>query len=421
MHYNRLALLVLTVNLAVFQRVMFGDRWWPANGIDLKTIALIAQSNLALAIIIRQQYVINLLCRLATRAPTTWPLRVRWLLAKVYHFGGLHVGAAISGTLWFLAFVGLLTYEAARPGGNASIPNVITSFMLVCLLITMVLAAVPSRRARRHDRFEATHRFCGWAALVLVWTNTVLFVISQRGDTPTASALLTAPNIWIITVTTLSAAIPWARLRKVPVTVVRPSDHVALTGFDHGVTPFIGSVRPISRHPLYGWHTFANVCAPVHSPGGYRMIISRAGDWTSEFIDDPPSHVWVRGIPTAGMANVRKLFRKVVYVATGSGIGPMLAHLLANEVPAHLVWVTRNPRKTYGDELVDEILAVQPDATIWDSDEHGKPDVLRLAYDAYMQHGAEAVICIANKKVTWHVVEGLESRGIPACGPIWDS
>ena len=34
---------------------------------------------------------------------------------------------------------------------------------------------------------------------------------------------------------------------------------------------------------------------------------------------------------------------------------------------------------------------------------------------------AEAVIVISNKKLTWQVVYGLESRGIPAYGAIWDS
>ena len=34
---------------------------------------------------------------------------------------------------------------------------------------------------------------------------------------------------------------------------------------------------------------------------------------------------------------------------------------------------------------------------------------------------AEAVIVISNKKLTWEVVYGMESRGIPAYGAIWDS
>ncbi len=151
------------------------------------------------------------------------------------------------------------------------------------------------------------------------------------------------------------------------------------------------------------------------------MVISRAGDWTSAFIEDPPQQVWVRGIPTVGMAIVRRLFTKVVFVATGSGIGPTLPHLLSSDAPSRLVWVTKDPRVTYGDALLDEITEAQSDAIIWNTDKRGKPDVLRLAYAAYLESEAEAVVCISNSKVTWQVVHGLERRGIPAFGPIWDS
>jgi hypothetical protein len=47
--------------------------------------------------------------------------------------------------------------------------------------------------------------------------------------------------------------------------------------------------------------------------------------------------------------------------------------------------------------------------------------MVRLALAAYAETGAEAVICISNKKLTWQVVHGLERRGIPAYGAIWDS
>ncbi|MGI9611671.1 MAG: hypothetical protein ACR2QO_02090, partial [Acidimicrobiales bacterium] len=188
---------------------------------------------------------------------------------------------------------------------------------------------------------------------------------------------------------------------------------------DHGVTPFAGSSTAVSRDPLREWHSFANVPSPGQE--GFRLTISRAGDWTGDFIDDLPEKVWVKGIPTAGVGNIDKIFKRVVWVATGSGIGPTLPHLLAQEVPAHLVWSTRSPRATYGDELVDEIEAVQPDAIIWDTVEHGKPDMVKLAYLAYREFDAEAVIVIANQALTRLVIEGMERRGIPAYGAIWDS
>jgi len=387
MHYNRLAALVIAANLG------FLYAGWAPTPVTMGRAALV---NLALAVLVRQQYVVNLFFRLATWPPTSWPLRIRWTLGKVYHFGGLHVGGALAGTAWFLALT------VATPNG----PSMAVGWALIALLALIVATALPPFRSRHHDHFEKIHRFGGWTALALFWTHT----------------LLAAPgpfDVTVLAVVTFSVALPWLRLRKVAVRLERPSPHVVLARFDHGETPFAGSSTAISRSPLKEWHSFANVPAPGEP--GFRLTISRAGDWTGAFIDDLPPKVWVKGITTAGVANIETLFTKVVYVATGSGIGPCLPHLLAAEVPSRLVWATRDPRTTYGDALVDEILAVQPHALVWDTSRHGKPDMVRLAYEAYRDFGAEAVICISNKKLTWQVVHGLERRGIPAYGAIWDS
>jgi hypothetical protein len=404
MHYNRLIALVMAVNLAVLAAGLADGRWAGSAGVG--ALGDMALANLSLAVLIRQQYIINLLFRIATSAPVGWPLRVRWMLAKVYHFGGLHVGGAVAGTLWFLA------YAARMHSERAHLPTGVTasSYALCGVLVVLVASAVRPLRTRFHDVFELVHRFGGWTALILLWVQTVLL---HRG------AVATAPGAWVLAVVTFSVALPWLRLRRVPVAIERPSSHVAVARFNHGVTPFAGSSTAVSRRPLREWHSFANVPAPGRP--GFRLTISRAGDWTGSFIDDVPSRVWVKGITTAGVANIETLFTRVVYVATGSGIGPCLPHLLAAEVPARLLWMARRPRQTYGDELVDEILAAQPDAVLWDTAERGKPDAVSLAYEIFREFDAEAVICISNQKFTWQVVHGLERCGIPAFGAIWDS
>ncbi|MDM4722291.1 hypothetical protein QTQ03_22875 [Micromonospora sp. WMMA1363] len=417
MHYNRLVALVLAVNLAVGW-YGFGATWWSGPELPTSRLAELALINFTLAIVVRQQYVINLFFWLATRARTSWPLRLRWTLGKVYHFGGLHVGGALAGTLWFLAFTATATVAATRSTPDTS-TTLVVSYLLVVLLLTVCGTAMPPLRARYHNLFERVHRFGGWLALVLFWALTVLLVEADRAARPLAAALLAEPDVWALTLITFSVTLPWLRLRKVPVTVERPSTHVALVRLERRKAPFAGSSTAVSRSPLLEWHSFANVPAPGER--SFRITISRAGDWTGAFVDDPPSHVWVKGITTAGVANIETLFTKVVYVATGSGIGPVLPHLLADEVPSHLVWVVRSPRVTYGDTLVDEILAARPGATIWDTATDGKPDMVALADEACREHGAEAVICISNKKLTWQVVRGLEERGIPAYGAIWDS
>ncbi|MEU4744519.1 hypothetical protein AB0G02_29240 [Actinosynnema sp. NPDC023658] len=382
-HHNRLAAAVVLVNALV------------AFGVDsAQAVADLVVANVALAVLIRQQHVVNLLFRLATSAPTTWPLRVRWSLGKVYHFGGLHVGAALCATAWFAVAAWTL-------------PDPLT-WTILALMAAMVVFALPGLRARRHDVFERVHRFAGWTVLALFALHS-----SRQPD------FVGSTRFWLLLLVVGSVVLPWTRLRRVPVRISRPSRHVALVSFDYGVTPFAGSSTAVSRNPLLEWHSFANVPTPGRT--GFRLTISRAGDWTGSLIDDLPTHLWVKGVPTAGVGNIDKLFTRVVWVATGSGIGPCLPHLLSRGTPSRLVWSTRTPRETYGDGLVDEIEAVQPDALVWDTVRDGKPDLVELALRAHREFGAEAVICISNKKTTWHVVEELEARGVPAFGAIWDS
>ncbi|GAA2019991.1 hypothetical protein JL107_17570 [Nakamurella flavida] len=378
-----------------------------------------ASVNMCMAVLIRHQYVVNALFALATRAPLSWPPRVRAALAKVYQVGGgVHVGCAISATAWFSAFtLVLLTHPEIGSAAGVRDMLVGVAVAIAADLILVALCARPSMREQHHHVFEFTHRYGGWLALTLFVPLTFLVAIDNGGNV--LDAVLGSPNTWILATLIVGAAIPWLQLRRVPVEVTRPSDHVALVRFPTEPRPRTGSASRVSRTPLGEWHAFANMVDPGEP--GFRMAISKAGEWTSELIADPPEHLWLRGVPTTGVGTCARLFTKVVWVTTGSGIAPCLPHLLNDPTPTKLVWVTRHPERTYGAELVGQILSTQPDATLWNSDELGKPDLAELAYQAYVESGAEAVICISNKAATTDLVRRLQQRGIPAFGPIWDS
>jgi hypothetical protein len=405
-YYHRLFALVIACNAMVL---------WQGPGIQamgLESLSILVLINLALATLIRQQYLINALFWLATRVPLGWPLAIRRRVAKVYHVGGLHSGGALAATGWFAAMVWVQALmHVSEPGSVSSLRLWLTGGLMV-LLLSMVIMALPWVRGRFHNGFERVHRFAGWSVLLVFWGLTLLAPVEDSANP------LCSGTFWMLVLLSLSIALPWLRLRKVPIATVRPSGHAVIARFTH-TTPFAGSSTAISRNPLLEWHSFANIPAPGQP--GFRLIISRAGDWTGQFIEQSPSHVWVKGITTAGVANVETLFKSVLYIATGSGIGPVLPHLLAGNVPLHLIWSARNPRQTYGDALVEEILQAQPQALIWDTDVRGKPDLVQLACGAVQAFGVEAVICIANQGLTRRVVQALESRGIPAYGAIWDS
>lgn len=410
MEYNRLVALVAAVNLAVLGLGIADRRWFGAEGFALAAISNMALINLAMGILVRQQRVINLLFWLATRIPTSWPLWIRWGAGKVFHFGGLHVGGNVAGTLWLGFLLYGMTWNYLHEAGDMSGRTIAISAVMLALLALMIATAVSRFRARFHNHFEIVHRFAGWTVLALFWAQTVSVVADSGGS------ILAAPAFWALSLITLSIASPWLTLKRVPIEVHKPSGHAVAIRFNYGDTPFPGSSNAISLNPLVEWHSFANI--PKRGEDGYRLIVSRAGDWTGRFIDEPPGHVWVKGITTAGVARIEVLFKRVVYVATGSGIGPVMPHLLAKDVPIKLIWSTRSPRATYGDAIVDEILAASPEALIWDTDACGKPDLSQLALQAVEAFDAEAVICISNQKLTRRVVYDVESCGIPAYGAI---
>jgi hypothetical protein len=272
--------------------------------------------NFAVAVLIRQQHVLNVLFGLAGRVSSSRPLWFRWTVSRVHHIGGIHVGAALAGTAWLCAFVCVVLVSRAREPAAVSVSTVVLAYCVAALALVVVVCAAPVVRSRAHNVFELTHRFGGWTAVALFWALTL-----------DLGADASSWQVWVLALLTASIVAPWLRLRRVPITVERPSSHAALVRFDYGVTPGVASAIGISRSPLREWHTFASVKTPGES--GYRLLVSRAGDWTGRFIDDPPSHVWVRGVPTsAPMAKVEVLFERIVYVATGSGIGPCLDQIL---------------------------------------------------------------------------------------------
>lgn len=116
---------------------------------------------------------------------------------------------------------------------------------------------------------------------------------------------------------------------------------------------------------------------------------------------------------------VASLFRSVVLIATGSGIGPILGHIPCGRV--RLIWSTPNPLQTFGQEIINQVHDADPQALIHDTRALGRPDLVKIAAKAMEEIEAEAVIIISNETVTRIVVGEIERRGVPAYGAIWDS
>ncbi|KAG6910283.1 hypothetical protein DXG01_011680 [Tephrocybe rancida] len=411
--YRRLFGIVFAINFGIFISVAVNFR-----NVTSMYIGNIVVGNIFGAILMRQDYVIDAFFVVCTSVPRSWPLAIRRVAARVYHIGGLHSGAGASGTLWLILFAAKATVEAVQDRGGASGATVVVTYAILILLLMILTFAHPTLRRKFHDSFETTHRFLGWSATGLVWIQIILLTNDYRGTVPLGMALLHSAPWWLIIVATISLILPWIRLKKVPVRCEKLSNHAVRMYFDYA-TPGSGSFVRLSDSPLTEWHGFATM--PEPGKRGFSLVVSRAGDWTNKMITKPPTHIWKRGVPTYGVMKIAPMFRRLVVVATGSGIGPCTAAILEKKIPIRVLWTAPNVRETFGDKLVDSILEANPDAVIYNTRQHGKPDMVKLTYRLVQEFKAEAVVIISNQTLTEKVVYGMMSRGIPAFGAIWDS
>jgi hypothetical protein len=383
-------------------------------------IATATATNLAVGILTRAELFLNLIFTIFCSVPTSWPLAIRRHCARVYHFGGLHSGCAIAATMWFAIFTVGGSMEMTKPPEIRciNIPSLILTYIILAIFIILASLSYPSFRAQHHDAWELTHRFGGWIALLLLWIQSFLTTKDFQFNMAPSDAYKYSPPIWLLTAATFFVLWPWVLLRKVPVRSEVLSSHAIRLHFEYS-TPVVGTSVRIAERPLVDWHGFATITNP--SGKGFSLVVSNAGDFTKQTIDRAPTHIWVRGIPTCGVLRIATLFKSVVLVATGSGIGPCLAVILAKKTPCRILWTAPNPEQTFGKEIIDSVLDTDPKAIIHNTRTQGKPDLALEAWKIWKESKAEAVCIISNKRVTTKFVYDMESRGIPAYGAIFDS
>jgi hypothetical protein len=418
--YRKLFGTIFLANLLAFLLLLWGSRENDFS-LPLPHLATAVAANLLGAVLLRQDHVVNFIFWGCSRVPTCVPLSIRKHFARVYHNGGVHSGCAVSATAWWVIFTGAATgnYLRENPHNSIDLSTLVLTFLILSLLLAILVMAYPSIRMKLHDQFEWTHRFAGWMALALVWAHAIVSTASLSTE-PLTYALVKTPAIYMIALITLSIALPWMRLRRVRVVPEPLSNHAVRLHFDF-CTPGPCTSRGvrITDRPLVEWHAFAAI--PEPGGKGFSIIVSKAGDWTKRIIENPPTSIWTRGTPASGVLAIVPLFKKIVLVATGSGIGPCLPVVLERRVPFRMIWSTKSPLSTYGQKIIDTILKADPEAVIWDTDRKGRPNLAVLAYRIYQESGAECVCVISNSSTTKKIMYRLESRGVPAFGPIWDS
>ncbi|KAJ5312550.1 hypothetical protein N7508_003380 [Penicillium antarcticum] len=422
--YRRLFTLVFLANVAVFVAVMATEQ---------KLLALInaTAANLLACGLARQPLVVNAIFIVVCSMPRSAPMPLRKLAAKVYHYGGVHSGCGVASLVWYLGFVGVMSHQYWATPSLAMIrlsaAPVTLAYIILVLLVAIIVVAHPTFRMKWHDYFELTHRFSGWLIVALFLALLMVFAheASQSLHQPIGKFLINLPAFWFLAFTVCSIVQPWLFLRKVAVKAEPLSTHATRLHFEHTTTSF-GKGIQLAKHPLRDWHGFATFpdtpAGTTDGPASFSCLVSKAGDWTSDTINSPPTHLWKRGVLINGFAYAMRVFSRVVVVTTGSGIGPCLSFLGDENRPAlRVLWQTRAPLKTYGEGVMEMVHRMDCDPVIMDTNQCGRVDMVPVILQQIRQFDAEAVCVISNPVLTGRIVYELEARGIPAFGPIFDS
>ncbi|KAK4220817.1 hypothetical protein QBC38DRAFT_493366 [Podospora fimiseda] len=413
--YKRLFTITFLANIITFILLLALGPPSPISFVNASAV------NLAVCGLTRQPLVINALFLLFGSVPRSSPVWLKKLCCKIFHLGGIHSGTGIASAIWYIGFATLYTSNFIPSEASPTSIAILTLIYLILLsLLTIIIVAHPKIRQSHHDLFELLHRYFNWLILILFWA--LLFLMAFSFSIPPKQFLLPLPAFWILILLTLATIYPWLLLRRIKIQPESLSPHAIRLHFSHTQIKF-GQGISLSKNPLKDWHAFA--CFPDldSTDTKFSCLVSKAGDWTASTISEKPVTLWKRGIPTYGFGYVLRMYSRIIVVTTGSGIGPCLSFLGDENRPAmRVLWQTRSPEKTYGKRTLELVRKMDNDPVIIDTSAKGKrEDMLPVVLRMVNEFEAEAVCVISNPKMTGELVYGLESRGVLAYGPIFDS
>ena len=383
-------------------------------------------ANIMAAVVLRQEEVINTAFTAVSKLPPTLPYSIRRILGDLHHYGGAHVGCALSALLWYIVFTALRTIrvlDLPEQGGTATVAltiDILTTYAALLGISLVCMTACPYFRKHLHNTFETTHRFGGWATMIVLWIQTGTATLAADSQAP----LYTHPSLWLLGSTSALLILPWLRIRRVSISAYHLSSREMQLTFPYTHMPPTSTIR-VSTAPLTEWHAFATI--PVSNTTA-KLLISKAGDWTTDLLASPPPHLWIRHPPAQNFLTLAPIFNSLLLVATGAGIGPILSLLMSQSVQrmcaqgrkVKVLWCVAEPDALHWASVLDTVRGVDSNPKIFDS-RSGRPDVAVEARCLAHVEDVEAVMVVSNPKVTKEVVHECKGAGLAAYGAVFDS
>ncbi|CAE6459362.1 unnamed protein product [Rhizoctonia solani] len=382
-------------------------------------IAHAALINLMIVVLVRNE----LLLAAAYYSFNYIPFRRFYFHRMLHSIGGLHVGGAFATFIWITTYtVELGKHTPLDTPMNRAL--FATAVLLPVGIAVMIIFALRPLRERFHNAWEYTHRFVGWTLVA----DLVAHLGVKAALLPKARDLFRTALPYFVIVIVISIFYVWFTVTKSKVKIVA-NKSVAIVKFPGKPTLADGTFARISRN-WWQWHAFSVALSDHSNPDQpeFSLIVGRAGDWTNGLIGDSiagsaPERLYIRGVNPPGFMHMHHAYKKVVTICTGAGIAPALPHIAQHTSNIHLIWIAKNHRETYGEEVWGAVESNLPPNQIQlhDTGKQGRPDVKELIIEAAKKHEAEAVFIVSNDPYTLMVMNICWRIGIRCYGATRDS
>lgn len=407
-------MVISIINILLLSSICITETWNQAP------IATLSIGNLFLAVLVRNELIVHLLYRLAVGISRIAPSGKYYINTAVHYIGGVHAAAATWSCFWLIIDL----YRQLTTSNNLVLLT--TGSWLAILLLGMILTAMPRFRERFHNSFEKIHRYAGWTCLALLIFYLTLSQLLATDNQITPLENLLNPIFLMLILIIFSIFLPWLTVEKFDsFSISCPSPNVAFLTLPGKAD--VGTFARISTN-LVEWHSFSVAGTSFDRQTGrsqIQLIIGASGDWTKNLIEkvqtgDLPKRLWVRKVKPPGFMFSINAYSRVVVVATGAGIAPVIPHLIENKHKLYILWIGNNHQLTYGKKMWS-LISSHPRLKIYDTGELGRPNAGDLAIQMAREFRAQAVFCVSNRSLTKTVVSACLAKKIPAYGASWDS
>ena len=364
---------------------------------------------------------------------------IKYLIHRIaINSGGIHRGAGIAGVFWVLinCIINLFVLmddnneDYYNNKNNINIPGFKLKFKLfidgIMLLLFMYLLATSSQKIRdfNHNIFAYGHRISLYLIFILFWCN-CYYVNIDNGDVTASNGRI---YLIALSLTTIALISPFFGIRKVIAKYELINKNMIqitlpFVGYSH-----LGSFVRISRYynPAFSeWHSFGPTLNDTKT-NSFSVLINNGGDWCAEMINDYhehrcPKYIYFRKWQACTFVFFAQCYKSVLFVASGAGIAPVLAYYY---LPKHhntkltTFWLASNPKTNYTTLL--NALYSNGNTIIYDTKQHGRPDMAKTLKRVIKRTDIEAVFCIANPKVAHIVLTTCRKQNIPVYGSNWD-